>query len=313
MFNSYGRVIATCLFLSLAGCQSTSQNTVPTSSHLGQLIIGEPLAVNFKNEVRLARISDLIHSDELKPQHLSQAFFERGVLYDSFGLTNLARIDFNRALRKNPKMADAYNFLGIHLTMAGQFDKAYEAFDATLELNPEHQYVYLNRGISLHYGGHKKLAVEDLTTFHQFEPSDPYRAIWLFIAEHRIDQAKALANLTLNLQSIDDSLWAKKIGDLFAMRISEAQFVKSLAVGISKNKAMAERLCEAYFYLGIYTRMYDQNERAINYFKLSLATNVFEFVEHRYARRELLETRLQLHRQSQLDKAAIDQAVSKDK
>ena len=97
------------------------------------------------------------------------------------------------------------------------------------------------------------------------------------------------------------------------MRISEAQFVKSLAVGISKNKAMAERLCEAYFYLGIYTRMYDQNERAINYFKLSLATNVFEFVEHRYARRELLETRLQLHRQSQLNKAAIDQAVSKDK
>lgn len=307
MFRNCRRVAASCLLLFLIGCQTTNNEVAANKSGVGQLVISEPLPVSFKNEVRLARLSDLLESDELKPEHRAQAFFERGVLYDSFGLPNLARIEFNRALRINPKMADAYNFVGIHLTMAGQFDKAYEAFDATLELQPEHQYVYLNRGISLYYGGHDKLAVDDLVMFHQLDVTDPYRAIWLYITEQRVDKTRALATLRENQKQVNDKLWAKQIGELFLMNISQAQFVDGLTNNIKSPKELAERLCEAYFYLGIYARIYQQPELALNYFKLSLATNVFEFVEHRYARRELLETRLQIH-QNNLQKKKLKQA-----
>lgn len=308
MFKSYGRVVAACLLLSLAGCQTTNINDAAHKSGVNQLVISEPLVVSFKNEVRLARLSDLLYSEELKPAQKAQAFFERGVLYDSFGLSNLARIDFNRALRINPKMADAYNFVGIHLTMAGQFNKAYEAFDSTLELQPDHQYVYLNRGISLYYGGHEKLAVEDLVMFHQLDVTDPYRVIWRYIAEQRVNKAQALATLKKNQQRVDGTPWAKQIGELFLMNISEAQFIAGLTDNVGSAKEMAERLCEAYFYLGIYARIYHQPKRALNYFKLSLATNVFEFVEHRYARRELLETRLQIHQQNLIKQQAEPQS-----
>ena len=75
MFKSHGRVVATCLLLSLVGCQTIDNNGATRKSEVGQLVISEPLAVNFKNEVRLARLSDLLHSEELKPTQRAQAFF----------------------------------------------------------------------------------------------------------------------------------------------------------------------------------------------------------------------------------------------
>ena len=50
---------------------------------------------------------------------------------------------------------------------------------------------------------------------------------------------------------------------------------------------MTERLCEAYFYLGKYNQTLGYRGSAANFFKLALSTNVYEFVEHRYAKLEL--------------------------
>ena len=305
MIKTYKSVAITCLLLSLSACKTTSNTQIAHEFSPGQLIIGEPLPVSFENEVRLARITDILLNKELKPAHRAQALFRRGVLFDGFGLSNMAYGDFNRALHINPKMADAYNFIGIHLTMAGQFDKAYEAFDATLELAPEHQYVYLNRGIALYYGGKDKLAVQDFKQFHQLDPKDPYRVLWRYISEQKIDKHQAILDLNTNLAAIDDGVWAKQIGLLFSMKISQAQFIDGLSVGIANSKEMAKRLCEAYFYLGVYARIYDKPERAINFFKLTLATNVYEYVEHRFARRELLESRLDLHKKKIAQQALV--------
>jgi len=310
MFKLERSIVGAILLLLLAGCQTTNNSRQDPQMDLGKLVIAEPLAVSLQSEIRLARFSELLYHPELTPRQRAQTFFERGVLFDSFGLVNLARIDFNRALRINPKMPDVYNFLGIHLTMAGQFTKAYEAFDATLELAPKHQYVYLNRGIALYYGGLTKLAIDDLVTFHQLDVSDPYRVIWRYIAEQRLDKTTALKNLKRHQKEIDNESWAKQIGELFLMNLSQAQFVAGLTKNIKTPKQLAERLCEAYFYLGVYASIYQQPERAINYFKLSLATNVFEFVEHRYARRELLENRFVIH-QKKLQQQALKKPAAK--
>lgn len=301
-----------CAMLSLVGCKTTTNESKSplalNSSPFGELIISEPLPVDFKKEIALARISDFLKTNDLKPEQRAKAFYDRGLLYDSFGLPSLARLDFNRALRVNPQMADAYNFVGIHFTLIGQFEKAYEAFDATIELAPEHQYAYLNRGIALYYGGHEKLAKEDLTKFHDFDASDPYRVIWRYLAEHKLDKALAIKNLKANRHAIDESVWGRQIVDLYLMNISQSQFIAGLTKNIQSQTQLAERLCEAYFYLGIYARIYNQPELALNYFKLALATNVFEFVEHRYARRELLETRLQVHKNNIMKNELANQA-----
>lgn len=77
-------------------------------------------------------------------------------------------------------MPEVFNYLGIYLTQAGNFDAAYEAFDSVLELDPTYNYAF-KPGIALYYGGRFPLAQDDLQAFYQDDqmiPSVHYGCIW---------------------------------------------------------------------------------------------------------------------------------------
>lgn len=54
-------------------------------------------------------------------------------------------------------MFEVFNYLGIYLMQVGNFDVVYEVFDFVFEFDLIYNYVYLNRGIVLYYGGCDKL------------------------------------------------------------------------------------------------------------------------------------------------------------
>jgi len=287
--NSVSKLIFISLLLIytalIQGCSSLNKQN--NASALSQLIVAEPLAVNFKSEIAIARLSEVIMRAEISAEQRAQLLYDRGVLYDSVGLRTLSRSDFTHALRLNPNFADAYNFLGIHFTQLQEFAQAYEKFDSALELAPQHEYAYLNRGIALYYGRRPSLAADDFTTFYQHQTNDPYRLLWLYLAEADIDVEKAKLSLQTRAQRINDKTWAKQIIELYLGNISQSSFINELTLGVTSNKALTDRLCEAYFYLGKYNQSLGMNNAAANFFKLSLSTNVYEFVEHRYAKLEL--------------------------
>jgi len=270
------------------GCASSNKvNSAVNPVALNQLVIPEPLTINFKSEIAIARLSEVINKVKITDEQKAQLYYDRGVLYDSVGLRSLARIDFSHALELQPTLTDAYNFLGIHLTQLKEFSQAYEKFDAVLELSPEHEYAQLNRGIALYYGDRPELAIEDFTNFHFQQSDDPYRLLWLYLAEYELDPLLAKQNLQQRAKFVDDNIWAKQIIHLFIGDINQGTFVSELTVNINSNKALTDRLCEAYFYLGKFNQHQNRYGAAANFFKLSLSTNVYEFVEHRYARLEL--------------------------
>jgi lipoprotein NlpI len=266
------------------GCSLTGPKS---QSMINQLVIAEPLPINYKSEVALARLTEVIQRAEVTDEQRAQLFYDRGVIYDSVGLRSLARLDFNRALNLKPDMVDAYNFLGIHYTQLQEFDEAYEAFDSALELAPEHEYAHLNRGIALYYGERSLLAVDDLALFYQHKTSDPYRLLWLYLIEQDVDSANALNNLQQRAKNISDDVWAKSIVNLYSGKIDQTKFLRDITVNIRSNKEFSERLCEAYFYLGKLSLLNGNKRAAANFYKLALSTNVYEFVEHRYAKLEL--------------------------
>jgi len=266
------------------GCVSTS---VEKPSVIGQLIIAEPNAISYKSEIALARLSQVLQRAEISDGQRAELFCQRGVEYDKVGLRALARFDFNQAINLKPDMVDAYNFIGIHFTQLQEFNQAYEAFDSAIELAPDHEYAYLNRGIALYYGGRANLASDDFKVFRQYQQNDPYRVLWQYLADLEINQQQAAQDLSLYAELIDESVWAKKVIDLYLGKINQATFIDHLTDNVSSNKALTERLCEAYFYLGKYNQMKGDVNAAINFFKLALSTNVYEFVEHRYAKLEL--------------------------
>ncbi|TWX71821.1 lipoprotein NlpI [Colwellia demingiae] len=277
---------STLLTQGCASSQGENNNNI-SSSIMNNIVIAEPLSINYKSEIAIARLTEVINRAKISDVQRAQLFYDRGVLYDSVGLRSLARFDFSHALQLKPDLIDAYNFLGIHYTQLQEFAQAYEKFDSALDLAPDHEYAYLNRGIALYYGSRPELASIDFKAFHQKQQDDPYRLLWLYLTEYEVDPLAAKYSLKQRAELVDERTWAKQVVYLYLGEISQGDFVKNLTKDIKSNKELTERLCEAYFYLGKYNQTLGYRGSAANYFKLALSTNVYEFVEHRYAKLEL--------------------------
>ncbi|MFT4926727.1 MAG: lipoprotein NlpI [Phenylobacterium sp.] len=264
----------------LSGCTSTSVT-------LSDLIIAAPLPVHYNQEVQLARLSDILATAQISEDQRARLLFDRGVVYDNMGLKSLARFDFNQALKIKPDLAEAYNYLGVYLTLASNFDRAYEAFDSVSELKPNYEFAFFSRGIALYYGDRAKLGMVDLQRYLSFSPADPYRIIWQFIVQSKIDLKAAQADLQQNALKSPQGDWATSVIKLYLGQLSEKEFLQTIDVNITSDKQRAERLCEAYFYLGKHKSLMGDEVAADTYYRLSLATNVHGFIEHKYAKLEL--------------------------
>ncbi|MCQ8850046.1 lipoprotein NlpI [Alteromonas stellipolaris] len=269
----------------LGGCAQTLE--VSRQPQMGNLLLAEPAPVNPRSEMAIARYNQILGSSALSDEDKAELHLQRGMLYDSVGLGGLAQFDYSQAINLKPDFAEAYNSMGIHYIQQSDFIQAYDSFDSTLEINPEYDFAFLNRGIALYYGGRSELAIEDLALFLQKDNSDPFRALWAYFAHYDLSPEEGQAYLAAIRPELNNEHWATTLTDLFLGVVDENAVLNSLLDGVKSQKALTDRLCEAYFYLGKYHSQDGNNGIASNYFKLALSTNVFDYVEHRYARMEL--------------------------
>nr|WP_269801421.1 lipoprotein NlpI [Oceanimonas marisflavi] len=268
------------LGMMLTGC-SAPKVVTPT------LVLPVPMQVSYQSELGIARLGQMLNAPGLTPEQRAELFFQRGVVFDRVGLRAMARLDFNRALRERPDFADAYNLNGVYLTQNQEFDEAYEAFDSALELAPDYVYANLNRGIALYYGGRPELAARDLKIFLDEEPGDPYRLLWWYLALEQIDADMAQERLAAHRAQYGGEEWAWDIVDVYLGTLTPEMLLSRISERSQDNQELAEMLCEAYFYLAKRAQRNGEPEQAEVYLKLALATNIYDFVEHRYALLEL--------------------------
>lgn len=282
--------------LSLSGCSlfsidqanhTHSLNSVDSNKSMANLIIPEPVEASARAQQALAKFNMIVMSPDLSDDERAQFLFRRGLLFDSVGLSSLAFYDFQQSLRFNPRLHEAYNSIGIHHTVRKEYIEAYEAFDAVLEMVDDYEFAYLNRGVALYYAGRSDLALSDIQRYYENDPQDAYRLLWQYLAQFEINPELAMAQLKVGEARLTNSQWSDNIVAFYTGKISKQTLLDSVVVGINTRNQMNERLCEAYFYLGKYFRQLGKDKIATNFFKLALSTNVFEFVEHRFARVEL--------------------------
>lgn len=272
--------------LLLGGCAANNEGR-QSQAQMSNLLLAEPAPMSIRSQLAIARYNQILDQAPLKEQERAELLHQRGMLYESVGLTGLAQFDFDQAIRLKPDMAEAYNSLGVHYTQQMDFIQAYEAFDATLDINPDYDFAFLNRGIALYYGGRPDLAMQDFDAFYSKDESDPYRALWTYIAQRELNEQQALDELNRARGILDQDKWATNLVDLYLGKIDEQMLLNALIQGVTSQQELTDRLCEAYFYLGKYNSAKGNRGVAANYFKLALSTNVFEYIEHRYARLEL--------------------------
>ncbi|PSW04265.1 lipoprotein NlpI [Photobacterium lipolyticum] len=277
------RLKLACLaaLMMLTGCTASSQ------SNWTHPPMAVPLQPTIQQQIQLARIDQLLKRNDLDKATVAQMYYERGLLNDSLGLRDLARLDFNQSLSLKANQPDVFNILGVYFTQSAHFDAAYEAFDSTLELNVQHPFAQRNRGIALYYGGRLDLAHEDLLAHYQQDLNDPYRVIWLYILDRERTPEAALGKLKLRFDASDKESWGWQIVRLYLGEITESQFLEQISSESEDNTQLAERLTEGYFYLAKAYQLQGDYPAAIMLYKITLAGNVYEFVEHRFALLEL--------------------------
>lgn len=266
----------------LSGCASQPES----SSQWLYPPMAIPLQASIQQEVQIARLSQLLQRTDLEPEVRAKMLFERGNYYDSVGLRDLARLDFTQSLSINPAQPDVFNLLGVYYTEAGEFDAAYESFDSTLELDPSNEYAVRNRAIALYYGERPQLALEEIQQHYQQDPQDPFRALWLYIIESDVDAVKARADLLERYKQHDEQ-WGWVLVGLMLDQLSEEVAFKAIISASRENDLLAQRLTEAYFYLGKRYQMQGELAHALSLYKLAISFNVYEYVEHRYSFLEL--------------------------
>jgi lipoprotein NlpI len=282
----------------LTACESVPRNNTALETTYPMIVlpIATTVQIDYQDEVKLLRLNQLIAEHKGSTKEKALLYYERGLIYDRMGLTAHSRYDFTQSINTEPSFAEAYNSLGVYLLFGQSYDEAFDAFDAAIELNKNIQYSYLHRAVGLYQVKRYSLASRDINQFYELDKKDPFRVLWRYIIDSKIDKDKALVQLQ-NEQVADDH-YAWLFIDVIAGRMSEKELLSIIGKNIKTNKEIAERLCEAYFYLGHWHKLAGNLDKAIYYFKLTSTTGIHEFIEYKYALMELASIQKELLEES---------------
>lgn len=270
----------------------SSEENIEVAGHRdAQLYLVEPLPADQNMEIELLQLTEILYGADLDDEQRASVLHRRAVTFDYLGLKTLALVDINQAIELKPDMADAYHSLGIYFAERGEYNGAFEAFDSVIELDPNHDFVYLNRGLAAYYNGQFDLAMGDFADHYFQNPEDPFRVMWYYFAAKEIDSGRAEEQIREQWQEADGDAWGQKILAYLVNEVSEDDLIREAFSGSDDQTQLNYRLCEAYFYMGKVAAAKGQSYNALNYFKLALSTNVYPYLEHRYARSEIARLR----------------------
>jgi lipoprotein NlpI len=194
-------------------------------------------------------ISDYNKAIELNPEY-ANAFNNRGNTYYALGNIEHAIADFNKAIAFDPKLDVAYNNRGLAYQIKRNFDKAVSDYDIALALNPDDEYVYIDQIIASKNISH-----------------DKYK--------------KALKRLKKHIRWNNSNEWIRTISRYYLeLDGLDEKTVLEEARNCKDTKEIKERLCEAYYYLAEKRFMEGNRKGAEEFFRKSVETNVYSFIEY---------------------------------
>jgi len=287
MRSSFNKLIIVLSISVITACSNNTNKSYTieaTGNGTSVFPIATPLQVSYEDEVKLLRLNQSI-ADTTKNDDKERAvlLYQRGLVYDRIGMTAHSRLNFNQALNLDPTFADAYNSLGVYLLMGGAYDEAFEAFDSAIELSDKADYSYLHRAIGLALVGRTTSAQEDIERFYELDKNDPYRVLWRYKINYQIDPKLAISQIRTTRPVEGDRRFAWALVGVINEQITEERFFDNIANGVKTNEQLAQRLCEAYYYLAHWHINNNNLSKGIYYLKLSIAANIKDFIEYKYA------------------------------
>lgn len=116
---------------------------------------------------------DLLNRALAKDSNNIQAHYQRGIAFFYSSYYDVAKIDFEFTVKKNPKFPDAWNFLGLSKSYIGDLNGAMEDFSKAIKLDPKFAEALLNRGSGYLQQKENDKAFNDFNTASKLSPKNP--------------------------------------------------------------------------------------------------------------------------------------------
>jgi tetratricopeptide (TPR) repeat protein len=161
-------------------------------------------------------ILDYEKAIKLNPKYAT-AFINRGTVYDALGKHQQAIEDYNMAINLDPKAADIYYNRGICYGSLGNYQSAIMDLSLAIILEPEYVEAYNNRGVFYGIIGNYKQSLEDL---------DSAIKLWPQYAKAYYNRGISYRNIGNYQYAIRDFQTAARLGDKQAQ-----DYLKSKGIG----------------------------------------------------------------------------------
>ncbi len=143
----------------------------------------------------VAACTGILGRKDLSPEVRALTLTNRANAHSKLKDLDSALVDFDAAIKLNPKLAAAHNLRGVLLRHRGEYDQAIESYSVAISLQPQTAVFYSNRGIAHRWKRDYDRAMVDLDTALKLNPnlSVPYNERAMI---HRIRRefVKALAD-----------------------------------------------------------------------------------------------------------------------
>lgn len=233
---------------------------------------GTQAQARFKTSVLTTQIAGGRLDDRLK----AQALVARGIAHDNTGYRDLARADFEAAMKLDPDSVEALNGAATNAQGSGSYDRAVELADRVLSKVPGNSQALGTRAWANYLAGRLEAAQKDWSAMLEGGgPSAGYPLAMLALATRRLGgDLNALRHRYPESQW--PSAWPRPLVDM----AFNGDDRNTLLDAAKAQRNIAEAQTEAFFYLGELAAAAGDAGKAQQHWRRAVDLGVVEFVEH---------------------------------
>ena len=226
-------------------------------------------------------IVDYNEAIRLDPK-FAQAYSSRGLAYYQKGDLDRAIADYGEAIRLDPKYAYAYNNRGNAYYHKHDENRAIVDYSEAIRLDPKYAQAYFNRGVANLYAGWLPKALADLGRSSELNPKYAYAALWLHIVDTRSNLPSQLAEAA---KQLDMNKWPAPVIRLFLGQMTPEALLAAADDPNAKTKQ--RKVCEVNFYTAELALHRHAKDEATRLFRLAATDCPKSFAERAAAHAEL--------------------------
>lgn len=169
---------------------------------------------------------------------LDDAYFGRGMAHGSVGELEQAIADFSVYLKRHPKSSLAYTKRGVRYIWKGEREKAFNDLSRAVEHDPTNAEAHDDLGVLYAQRGELNQALQHFTRVIQLDPSYQkahHNMALTYTLGGKLDRALASVNEALHLQHSRESLLLKSVILESMGRGEEAKWLKDEAEQITQG------------------------------------------------------------------------------